>query len=138
MTIQTPEKLAYDGVAYEMQAMSAHYISPLEGYFQQIGYKPNSRIVSSGCWRNFVGVWEILNQKLYLNSITLTDGTGIDLATIFPDEGARAMAGWYSGFLLLKNGRPVSQSSFAQHNESYNRKLSVHIDAGFVLGISKT
>ena len=101
MTAQISEKVAYEGTAYNMNS------EPLRSVLSR---KKNRHLRfiprSTACSRGYVGLWEIVEDRLYLKSFTtkLWDGTPFGMADLFPDEPQPVFAQWYSGVLTLPYG----------------------------------
>lgn len=101
MTAQISEKVAYEGTAYNMNS------EPLRSVLSR---KKNRHLRfmprSTACRRGYVGLWEIVEDRLYLKSFTtkLRDGTPFGMAELFPDEPQPVFAQWYTGVLTLPYG----------------------------------
>lgn len=104
-TAQIGELLIYKGQTYEM------YSTPLESYFSKENPRPESPVVSTGCWRGYIGVWKIANGTLCLVSLHHVDhdaenylGKEISFEKIFPKQKPPIPAIWFSGVLRLPQG----------------------------------
>lgn len=82
------------------------YCTHLSKYFAQKGHAPEFQWPSTDLWKGYVGSWEIIDERLYLVSLSgkLKDGTDASLATIFPDTAYRVLAHWFTGEVLLSQG----------------------------------
>ncbi|MFA6312659.1 MAG: hypothetical protein WC681_14350 [Sterolibacterium sp.] len=103
MTAQLEERLIYQGVDLAMCS------EPLDHYFALVGSKPNFARSNTALWRNYIGTWEILDDKLYIIGLkaTMHDGSAASLETVFPDFPNRVFADWYSGELRVPRGKLI-------------------------------
>lgn len=107
MTFQTPELFIYKGNAFDSSD------EPLRPLLEQRGIE---RLdfgfgVCSGCWRGYVGTWQISKGRLYL--IGLTDGLRykeIDLSVVFPGCENRVLAYWFTDVIQLPLGDQIEDN----------------------------
>ncbi|PSW66250.1 hypothetical protein C0W88_07660 [Photobacterium leiognathi subsp. mandapamensis] len=91
MTAQTPEILIYHG-----EEITLHSIPEIPSNHPLIRHNENQpEFLSTGCWRGYIGTWELKNRKLYLKSI---NGKYSIRMPIFAD--------WYSGVLTIPESEP--------------------------------
>ncbi len=93
MTRQIAEKLTYNGKEYEL------HTEPLRAYFYEhpIESTNDTYIVSTNCWRGYVGYWAIEDDKLYLvelDCLELSRRNALD--ALFPGQ-QKVFAEWFSG-----------------------------------------
>lgn len=97
MTSQIREKIT---ILFEEYQISGE---PLKNYLNtrnDISFK----VTSTGCWRGYVGTWEIKNGALYLIDLSgLTEDGEINLKTLFGAE-EKVLATWFSGELKVPQG----------------------------------
>jgi hypothetical protein len=76
-------------------------------HFESAGQLPRpdfyeaSGVMSSGCWRGYVGEWEIEAGHLRLRDICSLDGESSHLQLVFPTASPPIVATWFSGTLDL-------------------------------------
>lgn len=127
-TAQTPDLVIYKGDTLSL------YACPLESYMNDELITPKnlfgSRIglCSTDCWRGYIAIWEIIDNKLYLKEIknycylsymrnmAEYNNAGIkidsigsefaDLKVLFPDryENGKVKADWVNGKLISPQG----------------------------------
>lgn len=99
---QTPELLIYNGNKLSFKE------EPLEEYLEFHEIEDRFLSYSSENDRGYIGIWEILENKLYLTDLKgfSKDMRLIGMSAIFLDEG-NIFAGWYTGEIniLLENGK---------------------------------
>ncbi len=92
-TAQIPDLLIYENDTLAL------YSNPLESYFNNGNPRPKyisaSQCWSTACWRGYQAIWEVKDNKLYLNSITdccfwknylITTNTLTELSGLIPQE----------------------------------------------------
>lgn len=101
MTAQFTEKLQYKGEELSLRT------EPLDKYLAKLKNKPIFHDMSSACWRNYVGKWDIAYDRLYLIGIDAwyVDGTEVTLGTLFPGAKDYVFAKWYTGVLNVAQGK---------------------------------
>ncbi|TKB47760.1 hypothetical protein FCL40_14885 [Ferrimonas sediminicola] len=125
MTAQTPELLYLDGQCYRIDHWPA---LPDEGWglvrreasqWQEM----DIALLSSCCWREYLGTWTIDNQRLYLSEVRgqyrLTNGP--------------LFACWFSGELILPQGELVVCCPELDFKLEYERALVIEIEQGRVV-----
>lgn len=128
MTAQIAERLLYQGQTWSMCS------NPLNDYFAFGGASPGFRWECTALWRGYVGLWEILDDRLYLLELngTLEDGSAASLASVFPDYPERVFAHWYSGTLRIPQGRLLKYVHMG-YGSTYERDLLLEIERGVVV-----
>ncbi len=131
MTAQFGEGLIYHGSKVTMCT------EPLGDYFAFGGERPDFATNCTALWRGYVGTWEVIDDRLYLVSLsgTLRDGTKATLATIFPDYPERAFAHWYSGTLRIPEGKQIEYVHMG-YGSTFERDILLKIDKGLITGTS--
>jgi hypothetical protein len=107
MTAQYGEYLFYKGEKYSIGAM------PLEMYFELSGHKPFFVPLSTAIARGYIGSWEIIDDRLYLDRLMVvrsfyTSTVGVMdkyLDIVFPNFPDRVFAHWYSGKIIFAYGK---------------------------------
>lgn len=84
---------------------------------------PDSGIFSTGCWRGYIGTWEISNAKLYLNRL---DGR------LRLDGDQPLFADWVSEELRVPLGVGSCISFYPW--DKYDHELHLEIKEGVVIG----
>jgi hypothetical protein len=128
MTAQFTEVLHYKG---EQLSLRTH---PLSAYFAQMGVFPEFQDKSTACWRRYVGHWEILLDRLYLVDISATysDGLDVTLDSLFPGFEERVFAHWYSGVLIIPQGK-MTKYVHMGYLSRYERELFIAVENGVVV-----
>ena len=131
MTAQFPEKILYQGEKYAMCT------EPLEDYFAKGGVRPIFRRSSTALWRRYIGLWEIVDDRLYLTGLEgwLEDGTKATTAMIFPAFPEKIFAQWYSGQLRIPQGEMLEYIHMG-YGSTYERDLFLEVRCGVVIETS--
>ena len=129
MTAQIGERLTYQGESLIMCT------SPLSDFFVYGDSWPRFARTNTGLWRNYIGTWEIVNDRLYLIGLeaTMMDGTPATLATVFPDFPDRVFAHWYSGELRVPRGNLIKYVHSGFRNK-YEKDLFLDVANGVLTG----
>lgn len=104
MTAQISEKLIFNGETLRMCAC------PLDLFLEANAKRWSFAANCSGCWRGYVGTWEIVNKRLYLKAIEgeLTTGEVATLETLFPGFPDGVFAHWFSGTIRCPQGKMLN------------------------------
>jgi hypothetical protein len=128
MTAQVREDLLYEGKQVSMCS------TPLGDYLTNNGIFLPLRSRTTACNRNYIGKWEITDNRLYLIGIDakLRDGTPVSVVNIFPDSQDRVFASWYTGTLRIPQGDRIKyfHGGFAS---VYERDLFLDINQGVLV-----
>ena len=118
MTEQVLEEIIYAGKNELMLG------TPLESYFGLIESGISFQHIRSNCWRGYVGQWEVINGRVYLNGFSAGIGRGkqLNLVDIFPNFSERVFAHWITGVLRLPQGEWA--------NYRHERFINLHVKAG--------
>jgi hypothetical protein len=129
MTAQIGEKLNYEGREVSMCS------EPLGVFFALGGHSPEFEFTCTALWRGYVGTWEIVNDRLYLISLsgTLKDGSDATLETVFPGYPDRVFAHWYSGTLRIPEGAQLEYIHMG-YGSTYERDRFLRIEKGVLVG----
>jgi len=103
MTAQTREILYYNGEKFLLST------EPLKPLLEIIGDEtpfPEPHVISSGCWRGYVGTWEIKDDKLYLVELQgyPKENKELSLDNLFPNQNI-VFAEWFSGEIKIPQGK---------------------------------
>lgn len=119
MTIQIPETLLYRG--------ENHYLDnfPLNQYFELSEiinpFDGGIGICYSDCWNGYVASWCVEKNQLYITHLRTTGrNPAASLETVFPGNGGKVFAHWYSGAIKLPIGKVVA---WDQLEAIYDRSL---------------
>ena len=79
---------------------------PLALWISKNRKKCNFRMLSTACWRGYIGTWKIIDAHLYLIRLTGRGGDGqkISLNNLFPDQD-KVFAHWFSGEVRCPEGK---------------------------------
>lgn len=109
---QTPDAIIYEGDTLSL------YSNPLEYHPDMSLLRPklfgtNKACLPKSCWREYVAIWQIEENQLYLVGIYsccyFQDKVQADLQTLFPQtyKDGKVKADWVSIDLVAPYGKPV-------------------------------
>ena len=132
MTAQFTEVLRYRGEILSL----CNY--PLHVYWKSSGNHVELQSTSTGCWRGYVGTWEITGDRLYLvkfwgNRKGESDYEKVSLADVFPGYTDGVFAHWFTGELRCPQGERLRyvHSGF---ESKYEKDLFITVRSGLVVG----
>lgn len=127
MTAQLSEGLHYK------DKLHALFTLPLEPYLDisQTRQKLNGIHSHTACERRYVGVWRIIENKLYLEHIDSVNGDAILLDWFFEDQSAPVFADWFSGELRCPKGQLLKYVHFG-FKSIYERDLIITVKSGVI------
>ena len=132
MTAQTMEKLILNGEEVRMAS------DPLTPYLDSLDEKPNFYSIHTGCWRGYVGTWEIKDEKLFFIDI---DGFAeiepktygkVDINFLFPNQKI-VFADWFSGEIRVPKGNRVKYAHMG-YESTYESDLFLTFKDGQLVG----
>ncbi len=128
MTAQFSEILIYKQKRHTM------FAQPLQSYFELGGIDPKFESPHTALWRGYVGVWEIVDDRLYLINLNGTLETGVEanLEMIFPGFPNRVFAHWYSETIRLPLGK-LLKYFHAGYDSIFESDLLLEIEKGIVV-----
>ena len=130
-TAQFPDNLIYEGKTVGIHS------NPLEQYFNKDHPKPIEwmNYTCSAIWRGYVATWEIKNNMLYLVKIVegtcSKDAPEIPLSKLFPGKKPPIFADWYSGTLIVPQGKTINYVHMG-YESTYENELHMTIKKGKV------
>ena len=127
MTAQVNEKLIYNGVETEM-AFSPPIPHPdKDSRFEEVSdeeaMKDDSIILSTACWRGYIGTWEIQDDKFLL--VRLRGKLRIVASTPI-------LADWFTGVLRVPHGEVLAYRHMG-FKSIYERETLVKVEQGKVI-----
>jgi len=127
MTAQIEERLISLGESLGMCT------EPLNDFFTFSESRPRFARTNTALWRNYIGTWEILNDRLYLIGLeaTMMNGSLASLETVFPGFPDRVFAHWYSGELHVPRGE-LLRYVHVGYSSTYEKTFILDIDNGVV------
>ena len=151
-TAQDPESLIYKGKTNDLLSL------PLETYFSTNRPIPDVWEImilepgtfGSGCWRGYIGTWEIKENALYLSSINfpwqdpehpfeityyasgLTNTYRSPEPILFPNNKLPIKADWFSGILRVPSGKQLKYVHMG-FGSIYEYDLYIKVDNGNVI-----
>lgn len=138
-TAQRPDILIYKGKKLEI------FTNPLGSYFKE-GRSPIDLIkggcMSTACWRGYVGIWKIIDDKLFLIELRSCcyeeDKIKGDLSEIFGEKyvNGKVHADWFSGELVIPKGKMLYYEHMG-YASVYKKELNIKIDEGIITEIKK-
>lgn len=114
-TGQASERMIIGRDTFEMLTLPIESDSVVSAFVRQ---RYQTKLVTTACWRGYVGEWELVDDMLYLNKLqpggdgkwvpVLPDGLWV---SVLPDglfetynDGGRVKATWFTGELRLAKG----------------------------------
>lgn len=120
MSVQTPEKLLYNGDEYNTRSLPFHV------YIHQNKLQKHFVWASSALLRGYVGKWEIKDDKLWLVELLVKRNN--EMLNVFKEyfpENRPVFASWYSGYIICPQGEIIEQfSSFMVYKEEVHFKIN--------------
>lgn len=128
-TAQFPDILIYKGKKVSINS------NPLESYFNEEHPRPRDlfQFTCTAIWRGYVATWEIKDDYLYL--VKLVEGTCSDnakkipLSRIFPGAKKSIKAIWYSGTLIIPEGKILDYVHMG-YESLYEKETRLTIEDG--------
>ena len=136
MTAQFTEVLKYQG---ETLSLCTY---PLHIYWKSSGNPIELQSTSTGCWRGYVGTWEIAGDRLYLVKFWgnrkgkgkgESENENVGLADVFPDYPDGVFAHWFTGELRCPQGERL-QYVHSGFESKYEKDLFITVRSGVVIG----
>jgi hypothetical protein len=98
--------------------------------------------VSSACWRGYIGVWKIIDDKLYLTELRSCcykeDKITGDLNEIFGErcQNGKVLADWYTGEIIIPR-RKMLYYEHMGYGSVFKKELSLKISNGSLEEVNK-
>jgi hypothetical protein len=129
-TAQQPDILIYQGKNYRL------YTNPLDQYFSKYpDKKPKTSIISSGNWRGYVAIFEIIDSTLFLRDIEVEDNDGKNglrkrsaMDEVFPGQKI-VVLDWFNGLLTSPYGQLLKYVHMG-YSSAYENYLILEIRQG--------
>jgi hypothetical protein len=127
MTIQAPESLIYGADTLKLSDY------PLAPFLAQRQLQLKFRSVNSGCWRGYIGAWEIIGQQLYLVGLSgeLANGESLGIGTLFTDNPQRVFAHWYSDTVRCPSGKILRNKDWG-YLGTHEKDIFLTFEAGII------
>lgn len=127
MTSQIPDTIYYRDRRCDLMA------TPLEAYFERGAPRPELDCSYSALWRGYIATWRLVDEQLFLVYLRpgMADAPKLTLGTVFPGQGRRVFASWFTGRLRIPEGRCVAswEGGFMSAHE---RQTLVEVQGGRV------
>lgn len=130
-TAQFPDVLIYKGKTESILS------NPLEQFFDKDHPRP-MKLFQTDCsalWRGYVATWKIEDDKLYLIKVVegscSADAPEIPLSKILPGKKAPIFADWFSGTLVIPQGKVINYVHMG-YESTYENELHIVIKNGKV------
>jgi hypothetical protein len=115
-TTQRPEIVLINGGVYGLPMDGIKNVPPLSlwRFWRDTRNELGVHMLSTACYRGYVGIWEVHEDHLYLRGLHgWTDRKGdvkLDLKTIFPEQfkDGRVEADWFDGEATVTNALPFN------------------------------
>lgn len=128
MTAQAHERLLINGESFGMAS------TPLSSYLENLPVAPLINAPTSGCWRGYIGTWELRDQKLYLIALKVW-GEAYDEKTLdylFPGQ-EEVFADWFTGEIRLQTGEML-RYVHGGYGSVYEKDLFLSFEKGVCTG----
>ncbi len=132
-TAQIPDRIRIDGVEHALNT------NPLEPVLRDSKWRPPAdAAISSANWRGYLADWEVADGQLVLRDVTIRVFDGSSgrsrsiLGELFPEAAAPVPADWYSGALIIPEGK-VTKYVHMGYGSTYERYQVLRIKAGRVV-----
>jgi len=156
-TAQVPDVIIYKGDTLSLNAFPLNFYPDKELINTKTLFESKIGPCCTCCWRGYIAVWEIIDNKLYLTKIKnycylsyTRDiesynkvGIGIDsigfefadLKLLFPDryENGKVRADWVNGKLFSPQGNLLFYFQDGSEN-IYERELEFNFENGLLIG----
>ncbi|MBB3955293.1 hypothetical protein [Novosphingobium sediminicola] len=128
MTSQIPDTIYYQDRRCDLMA------TPLEAYFEQGPARPELDCSYSALWRGYIATWRLVEGRLFLVYLRpgMADGPKLTLGTVFPGQGRRVLASWFTGSLRISEGHCQEWLEGGFMN-AHERETLVEIAEGWVI-----
>jgi hypothetical protein len=130
MTAQIRDVLYYNG---EKCFLSTE---PLKQLLDIIGNeKPAPKVMSTACWRGYVGTWEITDDKLYLIGLKgFPEGNEeFNMDFLFPGH-SKVYAEWFTDEIKIPKGKMLHYEHMG-YMSIFEKDLFLNIEKGNVISI---
>ncbi|HZW13300.1 MAG TPA: hypothetical protein VFF81_08940 [Noviherbaspirillum sp.] len=127
MTAQFSEGLHYKDKLHSL------FTLPLEPYLDLSQTRNRLEGIHShtACERRYVGIWKIIEDKLYLERLDNVSGDILPLDRFFKDQSAPIFAEWFSGELRCPKGELLKYVHFG-FGSIYERDLIITVRNGVI------
>ena len=129
MTAQEREILYYNGETYWLST------EPLKPILDLMGVeKLDFPSCSTSCRRNYIGIWEIENDKLFLIDLKAHSGSTdeVSIDVIFPNQ-KKVFAGWFTGEIKIPQGKMLHYEHMG-YMSIYEKDLFLEFKKGVLVG----
>ena len=141
-TAQAPDILLYDNKVYDVHA------NPLESFYPDKTSRPQFQIrpgsISSGNWRGYTAIWEIIGETLFLKGIDswvceskFSDEKchKADLKELFGVrfQKGRVEANWFNGEVRIPDGKML-QYVHMGYGSVHEREILLTFQSGRITG----
>lgn len=124
-TAQCGEYLVYQGQT------NIIFTTPLESHFSEDNPRPDFPVMSTACWRGYIGVWKIESNTLYLVSLQSALGKDPPLDKVFPKQTSPIPATWFSDVLRVPRGKRIRYVHMA-FGTVYEKDVYITVEKGKV------
>jgi len=132
-TIQKPDILIYKGDTISLKDFPLELLREKNS---SISKRLNdTSCLSTDCWRQYIGIWEIENDSLFLIGLRdCCDYKNISLKKIFPEQwikNQKIFADWYSGKIKAGFSKEIEYSE--KYDEFfYKKQINICIANGII------
>jgi hypothetical protein len=128
LTAQAKDMLLLDGRPHWLQSL------PLQPYLddRNIHLREFAEYESTGLWRGYRAVWEIVDNRLYLIGLLDCRDQPFDPSIVFGDRRLPIAAEWFSGRLEIGQGEALTYFHM-NWGHSYSTVLRLYLEHGIVM-----
>lgn len=131
MTMQSYERIVFEGEELLMPT------TPLDDWLSAHSIEIRAERTSSSLYRQYIGTWRIFEDKLFLTRVeTWRTTPPIDLRSLFPRQGDRVFASWYTGRLAINRGKRLL-IDMVMYEAIYEQQILVDVVAGHVTHVER-
>ncbi|MVZ64620.1 hypothetical protein GQF61_02055 [Sphingobacterium sp. DK4209] len=125
-TEQVPDRLIIKGDTLRLHALPLEVWEEFKKLKEPL-FPDSLNSFSTGCWRGYIAYWEVIDDRLYLNSIYNEEKTAkVDIKSLFRNQlvDGRIPADWFSDTVTAYKGKLISYmhagfSSIFEHEYEY-------------------
>jgi hypothetical protein len=128
MTAQVYERIRYKGKMYDMAD------EPLSMYLEQNKISIPFSVLSTACWRGYIGKWKVKYKKLYLYDLKGYDESDreIRINDVFPNQ-KEVFAEWFTEEMRLPVGEML-QYYHMGYESVFEKDLFLKFEKGILVG----
>jgi hypothetical protein len=129
--MQSPELIVFEGEELHMPT------TPLCDWLRDNGIEIRAERTSTSLYRQYIGTWEISENKLFLTKVETWGTTPpVDLHALFPGQGNQVFASWYTGRLAINRGKRLL-FDMVMYESIHEQQILIDIEDGHVTHVER-